>query len=259
MRKRIFEIIQRSQNGDTISKIYDLFMMICIFVSLIPLAFREESQLFRNIEYVTTFFFIVDYILRFITEDFRRQNKSIMTFVKYPITPYAIIDILSILPTLLHAYFNPSLKLLRLLRAVKVLRALKIIHYSKSIRLTMAAFKNSEETLKTVLMLALGYIVILALLIFNIEVENEKIVDFYDALYFAAISLTTVGYGDISPESGVGRFITVCSSLVGVAVIALPSGILTAGYIKAVEEEAELTRQRKAHKQNTQIKDKESN
>lgn len=248
MRKRIFEIIQRDNNGDKTSQFYDVFMTVCIFISLIPLAFREETVLFRWIEYFTTFFFVIDYLLRFATEDYRRQNSSLLTFVKYPITPYAIIDLLSILPVLAHATFNPSLKVLRLLRALKVLRALKIIHYSRSVRLTMAAFKNSEETLKTVLILAIGYIFVLALLIFNIEIENDNMKDFTDALYFAAVSLTTVGYGDISPETGIGRLITIVSSLVGIAIIALPSGILTAGYIKAVEDENERIRAKRKKK-----------
>ena len=183
----------------------------------------------------------MDYILRFCTEDYRSGESSIKAFIKYPITGYAIIDLLSILPWVCELvvanYALKPLKMFRLFRAFKVLRAFRIIRYSRSVRLTMAAINNSKDTLETVGMLAVGYIFILALIIFNIEMDNEDIHNFGDALYFAAVSLTTVGYGDISPKTGLGRMLTICSSLVGVAVIALPSGILTAGYIKALEDE----------------------
>lgn len=243
MRKRIFEIIERGKEADCTSIIYDRFMMACVFVSLIPLMYKPENVpgWLIMLDNIIGGLFAIDYILRFITEDYRRNKNSAGVFLKYPITSYAIVDLLSILPWILEiaveTYAMKPLKMLRLFRAFKVLRAFRIIRYSRSIRLTMAAVKNSEDTLCTVGMIALGYIFILALLIFNVEMDNENINSFADALYFAAVSLTTVGYGDISPGTIMGRLITVCSSFIGIAIIALPSGILTAGYMKALDDE----------------------
>ena len=84
------------------------------------------------------------------------------------------------------------------------------------------------------LALAISYIVISALVIFHIE---PGFADFFEALYWATVSLTTVGYGDLVPTTMLGRIVTMVSSLMGIAVIALPSGIVTAGYMKALEDE----------------------
>ena len=85
--------------------------------------------------------------------------------------------------------------------------------------------------------LALGYIVVSALIVFN--VEGDSFGTFFDAIYWATVSLTTVGYGDIYPVTTAGRIITMISSIFGIAIVALPAGIITAGYMDALNEEKE--------------------
>lgn len=239
-RQRLFEIIERDDyNADTASYLYDKFMVFCIIASLVPLAFRdkfiEQYPVMLYLEWGTTFVFVIDYILRFITEDLRnKRENSLEAFVRYPFTIYAIIDLLSIIPTLLE--FNPAFKLARSLRLLKLLRVFKIVRYSRSVRLMKRAWYNSKDTLGTVALLAVSYIITVALIMFNIESE-DLFPNFFKALYWATVSLTTVGYGDVYSESTAGRILTMISSLVGVAIIALPSGIITAGYMKALDDE----------------------
>ena len=85
-------------------------------------------------------------------------------------------------------------------------------------------------------MFALFYIVLTALIMFNIE-ESVMFEDFFDALYWATTTLTTVGYGDIYPATDIGRVISMLSAILGVAVIALPSGVITASYLDQLREE----------------------
>ena len=127
MRKKLFEIIEPADAGNKLSNIYDVIMMMTIVISIIPLAFKETNTLFQWIDYITVGIFIVDYILRMITADYK-LGKSASSFFLYPITPMAIIDLLSILPsvTILNSGFR-LLKLFRLLRTLKVLRALKFL------------------------------------------------------------------------------------------------------------------------------------
>ncbi len=94
--------------------------------------------------------------------------------------------------------------------------------------------KNSKEALLAVCTLAIGYIIISALIIFNIE--GDTFDTFFDAIYWATVSLTTVGYGDIYPITTAGRVITMISSLFGIAIVALPAGIITAGYMDALND-----------------------
>lgn len=95
--------------------------------------------------------------------------------------------------------------------------------------------KNQAAPLSAVMSLAIFYIFFTALIMFNIEPDTFN--NFFEAIYWAAISLTSVGYGDITPVTVVGRLFTIISSFVGVAIVALPSGIITAGYIDVLENE----------------------
>lgn len=235
MRKRIYEIIEISQNGDTISTIYDYVSMVTILISLIPLAFKYSNNIFDSIDKCTVSIFIMDYLLRELTAD-QKLNKGIASFVLYPFTPMAIIDLLCILPSfsVLSSGFR-VLKLFRLMRTFRVFRAFKMLRYSKSISIIADVIRHQKEPLVAVGTLALGYILISALVVFNVEPDTFN--SFFDAIYWATVSLTTVGYGDIYPITTIGRIVTMVSSFMGIAVVALPAGIITAGYMDALNKQ----------------------
>ena len=127
------------------------------------------------------------------------------------------------------------LKTIRLIRTFRVLRIFKSFRYSKNIQIILQVGKNSKKALIAVLYLAIGYIFVCALIIFNVEPDSFN--TFFDAIYWATISLTTVGYGDIYPITTLGRIITMVSSFMGIAIVALPAGIITAGYMKEIESD----------------------
>ena len=239
MRKRLYEIIEVSQNNDRLSSAYDIIMMITIVVSIIPLAFKNTYEVFGYVDIVTTSLFIVDYFARLITADYKLNDKSLKAFIKYPFTPWAIIDLVSILPTI--TAINSGFKLLRLFRifrTFRVFRVFKAFRYSKSIMIIVKVIRNTKDVLLAVCTLAIGYVLISALIIFNVEGESFK--TFFDAIYWATVSLTTVGYGDIYPVSTAGRVITMISSVFGIAIVALPAGVITAGYMDVINDEKEI-------------------
>ena len=210
-------------------------MMATILISIAPLAFKETNIFFQWLDFITVSIFILDYILRLITADYKLK-KSVASFFIYPITPMAIIDLISILPslTILNSGFR-LLKLFRLLRTLKVLRAFKFLRYSKSFDIILGVFKKQKKVLSAVATMAVAYILVSALVIYNVEPESFE--TFFDAIYWATISLTTVGYGDIYPVTTIGRIVTMLSSVFGIAIIALPSGVITAGYLSEVNKE----------------------
>lgn len=223
MRNRLYSLL----NGDGRAAMwYGRVMTILIVASLLPLCFKESSPVLETIEYVCVLVFIVDYLVRWATADLK-IDKGALSFLIYPFTPMAIIDLLSILPVF--NAFNDALRALRVLRLFRALRAFKLIRYSKSASAIAAVFEKQREALLAVLCLAIGYILVSALVIFNVEPDTFN--TFFDAVYWAVVSLTTVGYGDLYPSSDVGRTIAMISSLMGVAVVALPSGIITAGML----------------------------
>ena len=230
MRKRLFEIIEKAEGEDKLSAIYDVFMIVVIVVSLIPLAFKSDNVVFAVMDKVCVAVFILDYLLRWVTADYKFEKKSITSFLRYPFSAMAIVDIISILPSL---HFISSgfklLRVLRMIRAMRVLRVLKAVRYSKSFEIIGNVLRSSKDSLVAVCALAGCYILISALVIFNVEPDSFN--TFFDAVYWATVSLTTVGYGDIYPVSTLGRIITMISSVFGIAIVALPAGIITAGYM----------------------------
>lgn len=237
-RRRLYTIIEKSENGDRVSTIYDITMILFIVISLVPLAFKNHSPVWTVIDIVSAVVFIIDYVFRLITADYKYGRHEAMSFIRYPFSPMAIIDLLSILPSL--ALVNQgfrALRVIRMLRAMRVLRVFKTIRYSRSVIILNNVLRSTKSSLLTVGGLAVGYILVSALVIFNVEPESFK--NFFEAIYWATVSLTTVGYGDIYPISTTGRIITMISSIFGIAIVALPAGIITAGYVKEIEKEGE--------------------
>ena len=239
MRELIYNIVEPKYNSNDNkgSRVYDWLMLIAIIIGIIPLMFREHNKLFYIFDIVSCALFIVDYILRWITADYRCSNRSpIASFAIYPFTPMAIIDLLSILPTF--NFITNAFKLTRIVRLLKIIRVVKIIRYFEPLRLVIAVIKAQKAVLAIVLGLAFSYVFLTALIMFNAEQPinpetGEYLFNsFFDAFYWAACTLTTVGYGDIYPISTTGRIISIISSVVGIAIIALPSGIITAGYME---------------------------
>ena len=228
-RKRLFEIVERGGQSDKVSLAYDILMFIAITVSIFPLMFVEEYPVFKWFEMVTVAIFILDYLFRWSTADYK-LGKGALSFLLYPLTPMAIIDLLSILPGL--SLISRGFKILRITRLFKVLR------YSDKMEILWNVIKREKGVLLTVLGFAIFYVFLTALIMFNAEPHFNPetgaatFQDFFDALYWATVTLTTVGYGDLCPVTDLGRCVSMLSSLFGVAVIALPSGVITASYLE---------------------------
>ena len=202
--------------------------------------FVEDTKAFRIIEQITVVFFILDYLLRWLTADYRLGKKG-WSFVIYPFTGWAIIDLLSILPGL--HILGRGFKILRLARLLRILRLFKFIRYSSKIQVLGRVIRKEKDVLFTVLGIAVFYVFLTALIMFNAEPHINPntgaatFESFFDALYWATVTLTTVGYGDLIPATDIGRFVSMLSSLFGVAIIALPSGVITASYLEELKSE----------------------
>lgn len=235
MRDRIFEVIEVGGEKDRASTVYDSFMMAVIVISMIPLAFKRNGSLLEFVNTASTLVFVIDYILRLSTAD-KKLKRGVLSFMLYPFTPMAIIDFLAIFPFFVSTFSSLRVvKLLRLGRTLRVFRSFKIFRHAKSIRIIVDVIKAQKSPLLAVCSLAAGYILISALIVFNVEPDTFN--TFFDAIYWATVSLTTVGYGDIYPVTTAGRLVAMTSSLVGIAIVALPAGIITAGYMEEIKKE----------------------
>ena len=241
MRKRIYEVIEVAKEDDRASATYDSAILLCVIASLIPLAFKQTTTLFDVIDKITVTVFIIDYILRWSTADHKFDDHSPISFIKYPFTFMALVDLISILPslTLMSNAFKifrifRMLKVMRVFRTMRVFRVFKAARYSKSIEIIGNVIRHSTDALIAVGTLAFLYIIISALIVFNIEPDTFN--NFFEAIYWATVSLTTVGYGDIYPITNIGKLVSMVSSVFGIAIVALPSGIITAGYMEELSK-----------------------
>ena len=241
-REYLFSIIEKDNSNSLSSKIYDMVMLVLIIASIIPLMFRTQNQVFLWIDRVSVTAFIMDYICRWITADYKfPKRKKIVAFITYPLSFMAIIDMLSILPSL--GIFNKGFKALRVMRISKAVRILRLLRYSPKIQTFLIVLKKERSVLLSVLGIAVFYIFVTALIMFNVENGNnsidgsEKFDSFFDAVYWATSTLTTVGYGDIHPLSDFGRVVSMISALFGIAIIALPSGVITASYLDEIKKQ----------------------
>ena len=242
-REEIYKLIEPSHKDTLASRAYNVVMLVAIIIGIVHLMFRTYYKLFWWFDLISSMLFIVDYILRWYTADYISGRKKPMAFIIHPFTPMAIIDLLSILP--IFHLLVPSFKLFRVPRLLKILRVFKIIRYFEPLEIILSVIRKQRQILLTVLSLAIFYIFVTALIMFHAEEDinpatGKYLFDtYFDAFYWAACTLTTVGYGDLYPISTLGRAISIVSSMVGIAIIALPSGIVTAGYMDELRSRKE--------------------
>ncbi|SDB29255.1 voltage-gated potassium channel [Pseudobutyrivibrio sp. YE44] len=229
-KRRIYEVLEVGSVEDRSSRAYDRLMTVAIIVGLVPLTLKGNSRYTIAIDIVTSILFLIDYVARVYTADYKMGYKNYKAYIAYLFTPLAIFDFLSIVPVIY--IFLPISSWIGLLRLFRVFRVLKLIRYSKTMIVIANVIRKVKNQLLAVLILIIVYIFVSAMLVF--QLEPNLFDTFFDALYWATISITTIGYGDISPVTPVGRLITMVSALVGMAVIALPTGIITAAYMAEI-------------------------
>jgi voltage-gated potassium channel len=210
---------------------YGHFSVAIILISLVPLMFKDEDSTLLIVDYATTAVFIFDYVARWAVADLN-LGRGRISFLIYPFTPMAIIDLLTILPTFFA--LNQGFKALRMIRMVRILKFARFIRRSRSWHILTRVFQREKSTLGVVCVAALAYVYLTALITFNIEPDTFS--SFAEAVYWACATLTTVGYGDVYPVTQFGRAVAMFSALVGIAVVALPAGIITGGYIDVMHE-----------------------
>lgn len=241
-RKKIFLFIEPSKYTGYVTP-YNLFMTVIIFVSVLPIMVKHDNPYLAQIDFISTIIFVIDYILRWITADIKFNEPGPGSFLRYPLQRMAVIDLISILPGFF--YIN-GFNLHRIFRVLRTFRFLRIIRYSKSTNLIIRALNNQKNSLYAVVMMALEYILVCALVIFNVEPDTFH--SFFDAIYWSTVSLTTVGYGDIYPVTTAGQIMAMISSFFGIAVIAMPAGLITAGIIQEMEKEYKKEEKKKEEK-----------
>ena len=238
IREKLYRVVEKDTEY---FEWYDIMMLICIWVSIVPLIFKEQNKFTYVITIITTLIFVIDYILRWITD--YRLKKGVISFIKYPITFSAIFDLTIIISCFSEFYNNP---ILTLFSTFRILMIAKTLRYSKKFKIIKNVVEKNKDILKVVCGFTIGFIFVSALIMF--QFERQSFNNFFEAIYWSTTVLTTVGYGDICPKTEIGKLISIISSLVGIAFVALPTGIITTGFVEELNKEKEVDNNEKINK-----------
>ncbi|SEJ10456.1 voltage-gated potassium channel [Deinococcus reticulitermitis] len=217
------------------ARAYDQVLIVLIVTSVFAVMFESVSGLSREVrawlrgsEWAFTVLFTLDYLGRLISA--RRP-------VHYARSFYGVIDLLTILPSYLSLLFPGSQYLLvvRALRLLRVFRIFKLARYSDQASLIGEALRASREKILVFFIAVLTLVVIFGTLLYMVEGPKNGFTSIPTSIYWAVVTVTTVGYGDISPKTGLGKLIATLAMLAGYAIIAVPTGIVTVGLQQAQE------------------------
>lgn len=217
-------------------KVFDIFLLLLIFLSIIILSLEsvqkikfEYGHLLSRTEWVITILFTLEYLLRVITS--RRPWHYIFSF-------WGIIDLISILPTYIAIFVTGThyFTVIRSLRLIRIFRVLNLSAFESESRILGKALRDSLRKIEIFLYTVMVMVIIIGTVMYFIEGEEHGFTSIPKSIYWAIVTLTTVGYGDISPQTGIGQFLASAIMIIGYAIIAVPTGIVSAEMVKSKAE-----------------------
>lgn len=230
LKKQLYDIIFEADTKA--GKLFDVLLLITILVSVVIVMLDsvvdihlKYGNLFLIFEWIITILFTIEYILRI---------YAVKKPLKYIISFYGIIDVLSILPTYLSLFVGGThfLIVIRMLRLMRVFRVLKLARYVKASNTLLEAFVNSRRKIVVFLEVVLVIVVITGSIMYLVEGPESGFTSIPISIYWSVVTVTTVGYGDIAPQTVLGQTIASMLMIVGFAIIAIPTSIIGSELIK---------------------------
>ena len=246
MKKRVFEIISKADEGDKASKLFDGFIMVLIALSILSIVLEsfeslaaEYKTVFSAFETISVSVFTIEYLLRIWTANLlfleckRPRLKYVFSFI-------AMIDLISILP-----FFLPFvsadmrfLRMFRLLRIARILLVFKLGRYVDALHVIGEVISESASQLIMSIVICFFVMLFASIIMYTVEnpVQPEQFPNIIASLWWAICTLTTVGYGDVYPITAIGKLFASIISLVGIGIIAIPTGIISAGFTSLISK-----------------------
>lgn len=247
---KIFRLVEKGSHGSKKNLFFDYAIMALILLNVIAMILEsipEINQLLHKFlhifEICSVLVFSVEYILRIIVADLTYNGRTkIISVLKFIKSPYGIIDLLAILPFFIPFLIKIDLRFLRIIRLTRFLRILKIDRYTRSLNIIISIVKEKKSELAVTGFLAILILFIASFLMFEFEgkAQPEVFPDILASMWWAVATLTTVGYGDIYPITGIGKIISAIIAILGIGLIALPTGILGAGFIEKIQKNKDI-------------------
>ena len=224
-RYRLYKVIFEADTPG--GKAFDVALLVCITLSIFAVILESVTQIrndygtvLRALEWLFTILFTVEYILRLI---------CVGRPIRYAFSFYGLVDLLAVAPTYLSVVISgtQSLIVIRALRLLRVFRVLKLAHFVGEAKVLRAALRASIRKIIVFLGTVLILVLIIGALMYLVEGEETGFTSIPQSIYWAVVTLTTVGYGDVAPQTVLGKFLASIVMIIGYGIIAVPTGIVT--------------------------------
>jgi voltage-gated potassium channel len=231
-RSRLHNTIYESNT--VAGKVFDVALLILIISSIVVVMLdsiksyhHRYGQIFNVLEWIFTGLFTLEYMLRLI---------SIKRPLRYVVSFFGLIDLLAIIPSYLSIFFvgAQSLLVLRALRLLRVFRIFKLTHFLTEMEFLKTALTTSLKKIAIFMLVVLSLVIILGSVMYLVENGENGFISIPESIYWAIVTITTVGYGDIAPVTPLGKFIASLMMFIGYGIIAVPTGIITTEMANAV-------------------------
>ncbi len=241
--KKHVHILLHPELGETKwDKIINGFIIVLIILNVVAVILETvdsvhaaHREFFRTFDIISVIIFSVEYVLRVWSSNHDpRYGHSVFGRLKYMVSTDALIDLLAILPFYVHVIVGFDLRMLRLLRLLRFLRLFRLTAYMRSAKMVKNVFVKRANELKLSLVLILFLIIIASSLLYFAEhnAQPKVFTSIPASIWWAVVTITSVGYGDMVPITLLGKVLTGVISLCGLALLALPAGIITAGFFE---------------------------
>ena len=249
IRKRLFEILNVGERNDRLSRIVDVLLIglislnvLSVILETLPYLQHKYQFFFQSFEVISVIIFSIEYLCRVwcsVENSDKNYAHPLWGRLRYMLTPMALIDLIVILPLYLSLFITVDLRFMRVLRLLRIFR---LTRYSSSMSLLIQVLTDEAKSIGAALFVLCMLIIMSSSLIYLAEHQSqpEAFSSIPAAMWWAIITMTSVGYGDVIPITAMGKILASVISIISVGLVALPAGILASGYSEAI-------RQRRAH------------
>lgn len=248
LRKRLYVTLEPSEKGGLPERIFEIFLISIIILNIVAIIIgsvedvdRTYGHYFRIFDIFSMIFFTIEYAARLYSIVEKKQySDPVKGRVKFALSPIAVIDLLSFLPFYL-TFFPFDLRFLRVFRLMALFRMFKIARYLHALNIFRKVLVERKEQLVLSFLFILFILVIISFIMFYVEhpAQPDKFSSIPATMWWGIATLTTVGYGDMVPVTDWGKFLGGIFAIAGVALLALPAGILSSGFFELLHNQKE--------------------
>jgi len=255
LKQRIYKIVEKGSHGSSVHLIFDYLIILLIILNIIAIAIESLAivntgllKFLSVFEIFSIVIFTVEYIMRLYISPITHPAKNkFYSLLKFMFSPFGLIDLLAIFPFYAPFIIKSDLRFLRILRLVRFFSIFKISRYNDTLKLFLDVFKEKKAEIQMTFFIAFLTVLVSAFLMYHIEnpVQPEVFDNIFTSLWWTISSLTSIRTQNIFPVTALGKTIDILMSIVGIGLVALPTGIISAGFIEKIDKNKSLQKRNK--------------